>query len=526
MLIGSLILGGSKADIDTSSFTSTSKNGKNYSFSDQSEFFFGIATAPAHVEDELDDIWLDFATGKKRGVKAFHNAGFPEKRLNFWTEPEVELDLAQELGTKVFRLGVDWGRLMPHKPGTKLCGENGTALCPNGIQDQKALARYKEIVQMIRERGMAVMMTLYHHSMPKWSMKLDGNRGWSSRRNTITNYFVAFARDVAKEFAADVDYWIIFNEPAVYASLSYGMGIWPPGNGMDPTAIFDIGILKGKTQRAMDNMITAHNKAYKVIKEVDTITTGDTFIKDVGPSYVGIAHNIAFYTSGGLLDKATAMFLRSLMNYEFLDGVVKNLDFMGLNYYGEEIVKGISVPPQDNKEYSESGRAINPNGLYNLLIEFNNRYSQKRRKLGQKPLPIIITENGISDASDKIRPLYLTEHLAAIAKAKSQGVPVEGYIFWTISDNWEWADGYCPKFGLVSVDRSTPELIRTKRGSFNLYKDIVTTGKLYDSQREDAFNHLVKNYGTDRPFCRSSDGKNSLDVPEIHKVKKLDWRFK
>ena len=155
-----------------------------------------------------------------------------------------------------------------------------------------------------------------------------------------------------------------------------------------------------------------------------------------------------------ILDKAAAGFLHRMMNLQFIDGIKNHLDFLGLNYYGEERIVNSSVPPQDDLEYSESGRAINPNGFYKLLVDFHQRYNVKRNK----NIPFIITENGISDSTDKIRPLYLVEHLKAIQAARHQGVPIEGYILWTMSDNWEWSDGYCPKFGIVGVDRESDSL--------------------------------------------------------------------
>lgn len=177
-------------------------------FGSQDEFFFGLANAPGHVEDELYDAWLEFAY--KGGVAAYWNTPYPEYRLGFWSEPEVELDIAASTGVKVFRLGVDWSRLSPFGPGTNLCGS--AAPCPRGVQDFEALERYKEIIKMARSRGMRVMLTLFHHSLPHWSMD-DG--GWANKR-TIED-FMFFVKDVVEELSPYVDYWITFNEPSVFA---------------------------------------------------------------------------------------------------------------------------------------------------------------------------------------------------------------------------------------------------------------------------------------------------------------------
>merc|ERR1712146_704520 len=99
-----------------------------------------------------------------------------------------------------------------------------------------------------------------------------------------------------------------------------------------------------------------------------------------------------------------------------------------------------------NQEYSESGRAVYPDGIATLLTAFHERYNGS--------LPFFITENGIADRTDILRPPYLVEHLIGIRAALDRGVKVLGYIHWSVSDNWEWADGYCPKFGIAAVDRA------------------------------------------------------------------------
>ena len=488
------------------------------------DFFFGIATAPAHVEDQLDDIWLEFAQdGSKNGVKAWRNAGHPELRLKFWTQYKTEVDLAKRLGVKVFRMGVDWGRLVPTQPANTCPGE--AEICPAPGLDPVALAHYQEIVRYVRSQGMAVMMTLFHHSPPKWLSQLNVDHAGKKNMGGWTNpdaipYFESFSRSVAEAFKSDVDLWVIFNEPAVFAALAYGAGIWPPAQGMNFLAMFKVGSLEGATARAIDHMVAAHNRVYKAIKTIDTVTTADSAVQGRGPAYVGIAHNVGYQTSRGPIGKLIANYLRGTMNYRFIDGVINSLDFLGLNYYGEEIVSAAGVPPVPDKEYSESGRAVNPQGFYLTLKAFSDRYFKQRK------IPIIITENGISDSTDLLRPAYLVEHLLAVDAARADGLPIIGYVFWTLSDNWEWADGYCPKFGLVGVDRSTPALARSLRPSFGLYRDIIATGRITTEQRDRAWGLVTSNVGRARPFCRSADGKNSLDVPGQRNIINLDWRFR
>ena len=488
------------------------------------DFFFGVATAPAHVEDHLDDMWLQFAQDRaKDGVKAWTNAGFPELRLNFWTDYKTEIDLAHELGSKVFRMGVDWGRLVPTQPSLDGC-PGRESMCMPGVTDKAALAHYHEIVRYARSQNMTVMMTLYHHSLPIWLMNLKpdskGNNtdgGWTNA--DAIDYFSAFARDVVTELKADVDLWVIFNEPAVFASLAYGAGIWPPAKGFDITAIFNSNYYTGNVYKAFNNMIAAHNQVYRLIKSIDTVSSQDPLTDSYGPASVGIAHNVGLQTGESFIDQKLADFTRSNMNYYFIDGIRDHLDFLGLNYYGEEHIQNASISPQPNREYSDSGRGINPTGLFLTLKDMHERYAK------DKPLPIIVTENGIADASDILRPSYLIEHLLAIAAARKAGIDIRGYILWTLSDNWEWADGYCPKFGVVAVDRSTERLDRTKRGSFALYQAIAASHQITQEQRNTAWSTVRSHVGQNRPFCRSSDGRNSLNTPAMRPIVDKDWRF-
>ncbi|PWA34230.1 Glycoside hydrolase, catalytic domain-containing protein [Artemisia annua] len=148
----------------------------------------------------------------------------------------------------------------------------------------------------------------------------------------------------------------------------------------------------------------------------------------------------------GLFDVATVSLANSMSLFPFLDDKAEKMDFIGINYYGQEVICGTGLKLVESDEYSESGRGVYPDGLFRVLLHYNERYKHLK-------IPFIITENGISDETYLIRKPYIIEHLLAIYGAMMMGVRVLGYLFWTTSDNWEWADGYGPKFGLVAVDR-------------------------------------------------------------------------
>lgn len=444
------------------------------------DFFFGVANAPGQVEDNLPDIWTEW--GDQDKIRAYKNQTAPHKRLEFWTHPEVELDLAQKAGVKVFRMGVDWGRVMPAAQEF----------------DAKVIERYRVILKMVQERKMQVMLSLMHHSIPKWAQNLGG---W--KQDEMITHFEQFSQRMLKEFAPQVDYWISFNEPTVFVALAYSVGIWPPGEKSGATSMLAIGPFAGDAIKAMDRMAEAHNLFYRQAHQ------HSSSIK------VGIAHNMAFYTSKNWIDRLSAWYIGHVMNWRFPSKIEGHMDFFGINYYGAEWVKGSSIDIDPEEEYSEAGRAIYPQGLYHLLKDVYAEYQ----------LPIIITENGIADATDNLRPAYLVEHLMSVHQAMQEGVKVNGFLYWSLTDNLEWADGYCPKFGLVNVLRDQ-KMAREPRPSFQLFSRIARSHTFSEELRQWAWNKVVMKQGQERPFCRSMDGISALDVPAKRKVVKKDWRFK
>ncbi|KAL0691636.1 hypothetical protein Bca4012_091315 [Brassica carinata] len=482
----------------------------------EGKFFFGLATAPAHSEDELDDAWLQFAKetpsspsdavpgseaanrkkiklavgaitkglAKNKHIKevkaasadddkppannvaAWHNAPHAEDRLKFWSDPDKEVKLAKETGVTVFRMGIDWSRIMPKEP-------------TEGIRkavDYEALEHYKWILNRVRSNGMKVMLTLFHHSLPPWAADYGG---WKIEKTV--DYFMDFTRLVVDSMFELVDSWVTFNEPHVFTLLTYMCGSWP-GNNPD-------------------------------FMEMATSTLP-----------MGIAHHVSFIRPYGLFDTGAVTISNSLTVYPYIDSISKKLDFIGINYYGQESVCGVGIKLVETDEYSESGRGIYPDGLYRVLLMLHERYKHLK-------IPFIVTENGVSDETDVIRRPYLIEHLLALYAAMLKGVPVLGYIFWTVSDNWEWADGYGPKFGLVAVDRSN-NLARTLRPSYHLFSKIVKSGKITRKDRSLAWNELQRaaKAGKLRPFYRAVDNHglmyaDGLDKPQWRPYVDRDWRF-
>ena len=235
-----------------------------------------------------------------------------------------------------------------------------------------------------------------------------------------------------------------------------------------------------------------------------------------GRTPVGIAHHMGHHQGRGFTNRMLTKMSDKLAHWNFLEKIRGKMDFFGINYYGAEWMT-IKGPAQyEDLEFSDAGRAVSPEGLLIQLRKIHQRF---------KGVPIIITENGVGDTTDNLRPAYLVEHLAVVLKAIQEGIPVKGYVHWTLSDNMEWTDGYGPKFGLVAVDRAD-NLKRTPRYSYSLYNKIITENTVTDQLRNECWNRYQLQVGKPRPYWRSADGKHGLDQPIMRMTPAHDWRLK
>lgn len=432
-------------------------------------------------------------------VAAWHNVPHPQERLRFWSDPDTELKLAKDTGITVFRMGIDWTRIMPKEPTN---GGNDTV-------NFAALERYMWIIERVRSYGMKVMLTLFHHSLPPWAGEYGG---WKLEKTV--DYFMDFTRLVVDRVSELVDYWVTFNEPHVFCLLTYCAGAWPGGN-PDMLEAATSALPTGVYNQASHWMSVAHTKAYDYIH-------GES--KNVRKAIVGVAHHVSFMRPFGLFDVAAVTLANSMTLFPYVDSVCDKLDFIGINYYGQEVISGPGLKLVDNDEYSESGRAVYPDGLYRMLLQFHERYKHLK-------VPFMITENGVSDETDLIRRPYILEHLLAVHAAILVGVPILGYLFWTTSDNWEWADGYGPKFGLVAVDRAN-NLARNPRPSYYLFSKVVKSGQVTKVDRARSWNELQQaaRKKQTRPFYRAVDKSGhmyagGLDEPIQRPYIQRDWRF-
>ena len=379
-----------------------------------------MATAAHQVEGE--NIYNDWFEWEHQG-KTKHHAG---RACNHWNLSQFEKDLnaAKSLGVNTYRLSIEWSRIFP-KRGTE-----------HNFIDLNALEKYKKILELIRASGMKTVVTLHHFTNPQWFVR-DG--GWESGPLHTFNTYVML---VARALGDLVDFWIPINEPLSFLFMGWIFGTWPPGKERSYIDWF----------RALCNVITAHNEAYDIIKQYSSAPVGM------------VNHCIAFEPiSKNWVDSLATKLGDWLMNH-LLFSMTKN-DFLGVNYYYRLRLKthvwnfDISQAEPELPQ-TENGWEIYPDGFYKVLMSF------KRRKL-----PIYIMENGVADSTDLIRQQYLIDHLSALHRSIQNGVDVRGYVHWSLIDNFEWADGYDPKFGLIAFDHHTET--RTVRPSAHLYACII-----------------------------------------------------
>lgn len=406
-------------------------------------FLWGSATASHQVEgwNHLNDWWPH----EQAGRLPFHSGAACEQLVRYGDD----FRLLGELGHNAHRLSIEWSRIEP-RPGEF---------------DLQALEHYRRVIEAVRANGMEPLVTLHHFTSPRW---LARGGGWI--RSTVPELFARYARRVAEAYRDIVRFWITINEPTVYTFQGYVFGVWPPHR-YDP--------IHG--MRVMRTMALAHGRAYHAIHDVQP------------DAQVGVAHHWRIFDPsrpehGG--DRRVAAFRDWLNNRWFptairtgrlmpplgrgrkVDWLANTEDWVGVNYYTREFCRfqahrphlGFAQDPQHQVERNQLGWEVYPEGLYRVLKAAAPPGSGKR---------IIVTENGIPEAgpADHARPRYLVQHLAAAHRAIQEGVKLEGYCYWSSIDNYEWAEGYTPRFGLVHVDYATQE--RTPKPSAYLYRDII-----------------------------------------------------
>ena len=405
-------------------------------------FLWGTATAAHQVEgNNTNNNWWAWEQqvghildGQKSGLACDWWGGR-------WKE---DLDRAAETGQNAHRFSIEWSRIQP---------------TPDQW-DESALERYRGMLRGMHERGLMPMVTLHHFSNPIW---LEEQGGWEN--DATPAKFGAFVRKAVEALKEYVSYWVTINEPNVYAYAAFSAGQFPPGK-KDISLAFKV----------MVNLVRGHAHAYRIIHELQP------------EARVGLSMNYRsfFPATNSILDKFVAgtqsAFFNDLFPLAAKDGKVRlpfrtvnipeaarTQDFLGVNYYSRDKVSfditrvaelfGRMQYTKD-ADLSPTGFIANePDGFHEALkwgLQFN--------------VPMIVTENGVEDHEDKLRPRYIAQHIQQMWRAVNFNWPVKGYFHWSLVDNFEWERGWTQRFGLWGLDLETQTRIR--RRSVDLYADI------------------------------------------------------
>ncbi len=411
-------------------------------------FLWGTATASHQVEggNENNDWWAweqmpgRISDGSRCGLAS-----------DWWHRAEEDLSAAAALGQNSHRLSLEWSRLEPRE----------------GAWDEHAVERYRQILGHMHSIGLRPMITIHHFTLPLW---LYERGGWENERTV--EYFVRYAGRVVEAFGDLCDLWCTVNEPMLYALYSHVYGYWPPGSGGMRVAL-----------NVVRHMARAHVQAYQVIHQQQP------------NAIVGYAKHLRIFDPANPArrwDRILARFTDYLFNEIELVAFAQNtllvplgrefryhkdarfLDFIGLNYYSRDLVQLDLHRPEDfyirrsatpGVDFVPGWGEIYPEGLYRAL-----------KRLSDWGLPIYVTEFGVSDRDDTLRPRFIVTHVAAMCRALREGVPLQGAYFWTLVDNFEWAAGWSARFGLISLDPETQA--RSPRGSAQIYRRIAQVNGL------------------------------------------------
>jgi beta-glucosidase len=427
------------------------------------DFLWGVAISALQAEgacnedDRGPSIWDAFSkrTGK---IKGGHK---PWPACDFYYRYKDDLLLAKGLGFSVFRFSISWSRIFP----------DGT-----GRVNKMGILFYHKIIDECLELGLTPFITLYHWDLP---LALEKEGGWSSYH--IQKWFARFVAVCADEFGSKVKNWIVLNEPAGFTSLGYMLGKHAPGKrdmGLFLSAIHNAALAQAEGGRILRRKIMkAHIGTSFSCSEVLPYT--ESALDKAAADKIDLLLNRLFIepTLGRGYPHIEGFWLTEKLHmhnkaWRYTDRLIFDFDFIGVqNYFPVTVRHNPLIPLVNASEvkavkrkvpHTALGWEINAESLYRMLRKYWLYGGVKE---------IIITEggacfkdkliNGVVNDAQRIN--YFDDYLHAVLKAKRKGVNVKGYFAWTLTDNFEWSEGYNARFGLVHIDFKTQ--LRTIKNS-------------------------------------------------------------
>lgn len=397
---------------------------KNPKFDFPKTFLWGASTAAHQVEGDTHNQWTvwELENAQAKSVQAEYRIGhfkswdnirqYAQDPNNYvsgmstghYNRFKEDFDLLQKMNMNAYRFSIEWSRIEPNE----------------GQWDDAAIKHYQQYIDELKKRDIEPIVTLFHFALPVWFADMGG----FARRSNV-KYFTRFAKKIVSELGDRIKLIITINEPEIYTIESYYNKNWPPA---------ESSFLK--SWRVINNLAYAHCQAAKAIHKL-------------GEHYrVSIAKNSVFYHAGddAVITRLGTFIMQFIEDDYVIRKVVKHCDFLGVNYYMSNMVYGYKVHnPEDN--LNDLNWDMRPEDIQFALERLYKRYK----------LPIIITENGLADSDDSHRKWWITQTIMAMQKAIKNGVKLQGYLHWSLVDNFEWAYGKWPRFGLVAVDYKTGE---------------------------------------------------------------------
>jgi beta-glucosidase len=406
-------------------------------------FLWGTATASHQVEgNNTNNNWWAWEQEPGRILQG-HKSGLACDWWNGrWRE---DLDRAAQGGQNAHRLSIEWSRIQP---------------APDRW-DEDALDRYREILRGLHERGLTPMVTLHHFTDPLWLTEMGG---WENE--LVVGYFEKYVSKAVEALREYASMWVTINEPNVYTVSGYVLGDFPGGKQDIGTAL-----------QVLTNMVRGHAAAYRAIHSLQPGAQVGVAI-----NYRGFQAAKSWFPLDHLAAGLQSRSFNDLFPCTLRDGVLKlavwrkripeakgTQDFVGINYYTVDRVAfnlrnyqqlfARRFYPQ-GADLSDTGFISNePEGMFAALkwgLQFN--------------LPIYVTENGVEDQDDHLRPRYLARHIHQVWRGVNFNWAVRGYFHWSLVDNFEWERGWTQRFGLWELNVETQA--RRKRPSADLYAEI------------------------------------------------------
>lgn len=431
-------------------------------------FIWGTASAAFQVEGAYheDGKGLSIWDALAEGHVAHNDNG--NTACDHYHRYKEDIALMKRLGVKAYRFSVSWPRIVP---------EEGTV-------NEKGIRFYQDLVKELTDAGITPMCTLYHWDLPMW---MHEKGGWYNEKTA--DYFSEYVKIVVEALSDRVSYWMTVNEPLCFIVNGYITGNHAPFENAlkDPASLMD------KAAVLTRNMLLAHGKAVLTIREnartqsmIGAALNGN-IIEPLAEDQAGIAaakeasfnkeavfSAVSWWADPMILGRPHES-MKEVLSEEDLALICQPLDFFGFNCYNsanydESMGRNPQVKP--GMPRTAMGWPITPNALYWAAKFLYERYQ----------LPILITENGMANLDfvmsdgkvhDPQRIEFLKGYISGLKRAVEEGVPVIGYFYWSILDNFEWADGYDKRFGLVHVDYATQK--RTPKDSAYWYAEVIRT---------------------------------------------------